>query len=71
MSLDLYWHIALVVFAIAWVAMVVGVCRDAADGAGGAALTFIPLFTMGVAMVATVWPLAVAVLVIYGFVSIR
>ncbi|MCT7372948.1 hypothetical protein [Mycolicibacterium llatzerense] len=65
-----YWVIATIVFTVLWVAMAWTVCTDAADGAGLLALSFIPLFTMGVVLVAIVWPLAVAVLVIGALVSL-
>lgn len=63
---DYYWLIAAVVFVALWLAMAWTVCVDAADGAGLLALAFIPLFTVGVAMVAVAWPLTLVALGIYS-----
>lgn len=64
--MTVYWTIAAVAFTTLWLAMVWRVCIDASEcGAPGLALSFIPLFTMGVAMVAIMWPLGLTVLCVF------
>ncbi|MBB3752436.1 hypothetical protein FHT44_004948 [Mycolicibacterium sp. BK634] len=64
--MTIYWALAAGAFIAMWLPMVVTVCGDAADGGGVLALAFIPLFTMGIAIFAAVWPLTIAVLIIYA-----
>ena len=67
-----YLFIAAAAFVPLWLAMVWRVCTDAIEcGAPGLALSFIPLFTMGVAMVAAAWPLGLAALGIFSLTRLR
>jgi len=65
-----YWIAAAVVFVALWLPMVRKVCIDAAAGAGIMALAFIPLFTIGLAIAAIVWPLTLICSVVLGYVYI-
>lgn len=53
------WYIAIgaLVFLVMTMAMMWGVCADAAREGEPILLVFIPLFAVGIAMVAVVWPL--------------
>ncbi|GAS95477.1 unnamed protein product [Mycolicibacterium canariasense] len=63
--MNTYLFIAAVAFVALWLAMAWTVCTDAANGAGLMALSFIPLFTIGVAMVAVAWPAALVTAAIF------
>lgn len=65
--MELYGYIAAVTFIALWLVMVWKVSVDASDsGALLLALSFIPLFTMGVAMAAIAWPLSLVALAAFG-----